>query len=553
MGIEYCLDEGKMYNYGRSTINNCRSLNTGLQNLTKTINNFKNHKNVQGKTGIAINAYLEEVHLNLIAGLRQICVQYERMAELYELNASLIDSDQKAKLPSEELQFCQSDIRLRYSEMEYVIYDFNEIIRQISGDVKGLILVNKTTATDSVVFIQDYINQNRNSIETFDANFCSTLISPLEDLILSTDKLIRRYETKQKKIENPGTYNNRITNYTKGDISKLSEAVEFTKAFTECAAFQDANKELLDQAEDNHIDYLEANKDEAEARKKAGLTKMVTGAGEIALVGLTVATAGAAAPVATIVMLGGVGLTTVNAGANIYQGYQEYQLGSAGDTTTKTNHLILDGLFGGNEDLYLAYNVASAAMIVGGCVMSSSGAVKAGETVRLESEAVSDVSKGTKATSKIAEVEDGINAVEVGKISESVSKTPSEIARSWQGTGKYPGIDDYVDVAVEKGTVLYRGEPNGTEYFTTLDAIEQSGRDATKLFEGLQVEKNPIHGYRGEMQGYIFNEDVASAYGITNANPQFGKGGLPQYYVPDVQDLIDKGILTPVDNIKLNK
>ena len=37
---------------------------------------------------------------------------------------------------------------------------------------------------------------------------------------------------------------------------------------------------------------------------------------------------------------------------------------------------------------------------------------------------------------------------------------------------------------------------------------------------------------------YIFNADVASAYGITNANPQFGKGGLPQYYVPDVQDLI---------------
>ena len=138
-------------------------------------------------------------------------------------------------------------------------------------------------------------------------------------------------------------------------------------------------------------------------------------------------------------------------------------------------------------------------------------------------------------------------AEDAGKVVESGSKTPSEIARSWQGTGKYPGIDDYVDITVEKGTVLYRGEPNGTEYFTTLDAIEQSGRDATKLFEGLQVEKNPIHGYRGEMQGYIFNEDVASAYGITNANPQFGKGGLPQYYVPDVQDLIDKGILIPVD------
>ncbi|MBO5239218.1 MAG: hypothetical protein J6B50_10680 [Lachnospiraceae bacterium] len=131
--------------------------------------------------------------------------------------------------------------------------------------------------------------------------------------------------------------------------------------------------------------------------------------------------------------------------------------------------------------------------------------------------------------------------------------TPSQLARSWQGSGKYIGIDEYTDVTVNKGTILYRGEPNGTEYFTTLDAIEQSERNATTIFEGLQVEKNPIHGYRGEMQGYLFNEDVASAYGITNANPQFGNGGLPQYYVPDVQDLISKGILTPVDNIKLYK
>lgn len=71
------------------------------------------------------------------------------------------------------------------------------------------------------------------------------------------------------------------------------------------------------------------------------------------------------------------------------------------------------------------------------------------------------------------------------------------MARSWQGTGKYIGVDDYVDTVVKKGTILYRGEPNGTEYFTTLDAIEQSGGDATNVFEGLQVEKHPIHGYRG--------------------------------------------------------
>lgn len=129
--------------------------------------------------------------------------------------------------------------------------------------------------------------------------------------------------------------------------------------------------------------------------------------------------------------------------------------------------------------------------------------------------------------------------------------SPSDQAKSWQGKGKYPGVDDYTDVTVNKGTVLYRGEPKGSEFFTTLDAVEGSGRSATTIFEGLQVEKNPIYGYRSEMQGYVFNEDVAAAYGITNANPQFGAGGLPQYFVPDVQTLIDNGILVPVDNIPL--
>ena len=67
--------------------------------------------------------------------------------------------------------------------------------------------------------------------------------------------------------------------------------------------------------------------------------------------------------------------------------------------------------------------------------------------------------------------------------------TPSQLARSWQGTGKYIAIDEYVDITIHKETILYSGEPNETEYFTTMDAIEQSGRDVANEFEGLQVEK----------------------------------------------------------------
>ena len=81
-------------------------------------------------------------------------------------------------------------------------------------------------------------------------------------------------------------------------------------------------------------------------------------------------------------------------------------------------------------------------------------------------------------------------------------KSPAKTAQSWQGKDDYPGVDDYVDMNMHKGDILYRGEPNGTEYFTTLDAVEGSGRNATTLFEGLQVKPHPIYGFRGQVSGY---------------------------------------------------
>ena len=61
------------------------------------------------------------------------------------------------------------------------------------------------------------------------------------------------------------------------------------------------------------------------------------------------------------------------------------------------------------------------------------------------------------------------------------------------------------------------------------------------------------HGYRGEMHGYMLNEDVQIARGRALNNPQISKGGLPQIFIPGAQNLIDNGILTPVTVIKLKK
>jgi hypothetical protein len=41
---------------------------------------------------------------------------------------------------------------------------------------------------------------------------------------------------------------------------------------------------------------------------------------------------------------------------------------------------------------------------------------------------------------------------------------PSQLARSWQGTGQYPGVDIYQVITLPKGNILFSGEPSGTEY-----------------------------------------------------------------------------------------
>jgi hypothetical protein len=136
--------------------------------------------------------------------------------------------------------------------------------------------------------------------------------------------------------------------------------------------------------------------------------------------------------------------------------------------------------------------------------------------------------------------------------SEWTSKvSPSEIAKSSQGTQRYPGVDRYRDITVKRGNIVYRGEPKGTEYFTTKSAVKRADGDATKLFEGLQVEKHAIFGYRSSVQGYFVNEDASGAFSITKANPDYGKGGLPQIFIPDANELIEKGILVPVYKIDL--
>ena len=148
----------------------------------------------------------------------------------------------------------------------------------------------------------------------------------------------------------------------------------------------------------------------------------------------------------------------------------------------------------------------------------------------------------------------GLNGID-GKFNISGNKRESiavEAAKGWQGSGRYPGVDDWKPKIYQEGDILYRGEPNGSEFFTTYEAIDSVGANKNALFEGLQVEPHPTLGYRSEMQGYQFKGVIDGAESVCLANPDYGAGGLIQEFVPNANDLINRGILVPVNKIELH-
>ncbi|MDR3503548.1 MAG: pre-toxin TG domain-containing protein, partial [Legionella sp.] len=125
--------------------------------------------------------------------------------------------------------------------------------------------------------------------------------------------------------------------------------------------------------------------------------------------------------------------------------------------------------------------------------------------------------------------------------------SPSVVAKGFQGSRDYPGIDKYRDITLKKGTIVYAGEPGVTGFFTTSSAIRRSKLDATALFEGLQV--SPRNGlYRPGVTAFEIIEDTPVAFGITRANPQYGVGGLPQLYIPNYANITKPVISYPLSN-----
>ncbi|UVF02985.1 hypothetical protein [Streptococcus equinus] len=209
-----------------------------------------------------------------------------------------------------------------------------------------------------------------------------------------------------------------------------------------------------------------------------------------------------------------------------------------------------------------------------------------------EASNLAKLAEAGEVASTVGKVEDGvkvgkeinrelkiINTNKFTKSGKEIVKVPKDIspsiqAKSWQGTGMYPGVDDYVDIKLVKGDKVYILESdyevaNNTHsgYATTFEAVKKSSYDSQKLSKSLQImpyydteaeELSDYAEYRIKVTEYTVSNDLVAAYGEkTIANPQFGSGGAPQYFIKDIENKISLGQLKrgksmPLHNHKIS-
>jgi RHS repeat-associated protein len=118
---------------------------------------------------------------------------------------------------------------------------------------------------------------------------------------------------------------------------------------------------------------------------------------------------------------------------------------------------------------------------------------------------------------------------------EIATAAPSRIARTFQGTTNYPGVDRFRDIMLKKGTIVFSGHPGQSAFYTTLSALRRSGGSASKLFDGLQVRFHEKYGYRSRIAAFEVLEDTPAAMALAIANGTHGSGWLPQIFVPSFE------------------
>jgi filamentous hemagglutinin len=120
--------------------------------------------------------------------------------------------------------------------------------------------------------------------------------------------------------------------------------------------------------------------------------------------------------------------------------------------------------------------------------------------------------------------------------------------KGWQGSGDYPGVDEWATATIPAGLNLYGGLPGQSEYYTIAQTLIDADTMETAYWESLQVKAHPTFGYRPDVGIFDLNTTTTVAISRTLANPQYGKGEAWQVYMENY-----KTGLTALNTVSLQK
>lgn len=103
--------------------------------------------------------------------------------------------------------------------------------------------------------------------------------------------------------------------------------------------------------------------------------------------------------------------------------------------------------------------------------------------------------------------------------------------KGWQGSGDYPGVDEWATATIPAGLDLYGGLPGQSEYYTISQTLINTDTLQAPYWESLQVKPHPTFGYRPNVGIFDLNATTTVAIARTLANPQYGTGGAWQIYM----------------------
>jgi hypothetical protein len=126
--------------------------------------------------------------------------------------------------------------------------------------------------------------------------------------------------------------------------------------------------------------------------------------------------------------------------------------------------------------------------------------------------------------------------------------SPAGRAAAWQGTSTYPGTDRWFNARLMPGDEIGAGSLSFDRkrpfsgFAVPRPVLDEVGTDARRLYEGVQV--GPWEGtYRDEVTVLRATRETDVAVSYAFANTDYGAGGLGHVFVPDMQKLVDDGVL----------